>query len=96
MINRLTLRPPSSVPGTYRPSKQPPGIPAMSLPHVRYYVTNGSETLAGLAETYYGNKQEAQRIFNANRAGGLREDRTTGFLRNLSEPLSAGLNLIIP
>jgi hypothetical protein len=90
------LRPPSNVPGPYRPAKQPPAIPTQHLPGARYYTTTGSETLRGLAETYYGNPKEAVRIFNANRWGMNRADRTPGFLRTLDDTLPPGTVLLIP
>lgn len=93
---KLVIDPPSWATHTVKPTKQPPTVPATRLPSVRYYTTTGSETLAGLAERYYGNPLEAQRIFNANRIGALRDDRAMGFLRSPSDPLTAGMVLLIP
>lgn len=90
------LRPPSSVPGAYRPPRNPPTVPTQSLPNVRYYTATGAETLRGLAETFYGNPREVTRIFNANRWGSLRDDKTPGFLRSLEDTLPAGTVLVIP
>jgi nucleoid-associated protein YgaU len=90
------MKPPSSVPGSFQPPRQPPTVPTQSLPHVRYYTTTGSETLAGLAERFYGNTREATRIYNANRYGSLRADRTPGVLHTLNDQLEAGVILLIP
>lgn len=93
---KLPIDPPKWVPGPFRAPKQPPGIPAQRQPSFRYYMTTGSETLAGLAEMFYGNPREAVRIFNANRLGMLRDDRAMGFLRTPQDALAAGSTLLIP
>jgi nucleoid-associated protein YgaU len=97
MVNEIQpIRPPSSVPGPHRIPKSPPAIPTQHLPGVRYYTAQGSETLRGLAEAFYGNGREAQRIFNANRFGMLRDDKTMGVLRTMEDTLPAGTVLLIP
>lgn len=93
---KLIIDPPKWVPGPFRAAKQPPAVPTQHQPRVKYYTATGSESLAGLAEQYYGNPREAVRIFNANRFGMLRDDRTMGMLRNASETLEAGTILLIP
>lgn len=93
---KLAIDPPKWVPGPFRAPKQPPGIPVQRRVAARYYTVTGSETLAGLAERYYGNPREAVRIFNANRIGSLRDDRQWGFLRTPGDSLSAGTVLLIP
>lgn len=94
LVARVT--PPSNVPGPHRSAKQPPAVPTQVLPHVRYYTATGSESLRGLAEVFYGNPREVTRIFNANRWGTLRDDKTMGFLRSLDDALPAGTVLLIP
>lgn len=93
---QLVIDPPSWATRTFQPAQEPPRKGAVRLPSARYYTVTGTETLAGLAERYYGNPLEAQRIFNANRLGALRDDRVMGFLRTPSDPLTAGMILLIP
>lgn len=90
------MKPPSWVPGPFRAPRQPPAVPTQSLPRVRYHTATGAESLRGLAEQFYGNSREAVRIFNANRAGALRDDRTPGFLTSLDDVLPPGSILLIP
>lgn len=92
----LIINPPKSVPGTYREPNQPPLVPAQRLPHVRYHAMRGNETLADLAQMYYGNIREAIRIFNANRVGQLREDRSPGVLITVHDTPPTGTHLVIP
>lgn len=92
----MQLLPPKSVPGPFKPPKQPPGIPAQRLPGVRYHYPSGNESLGELATRYYGNPREATRIFNANRAGLNRSDRSPGFLLTLHDRLPPGVPLLIP
>lgn len=92
----MALRPPKHVPGPFRPPGTPPGIPTQHLPRIRYHTVAGGETLASLAENYYGNPREATRIFNANRADVFRADRTYGFLLSLNDSLPTGGTLLIP
>lgn len=92
----FNLKPPTSVPGPHKPAAQPPGIPAQRLPGVRYYYPRGYETLSELAQMYYGNPREAARIFNANRVGKIRSDRSPGFLLTLNDILPTGVPLLIP
>jgi nucleoid-associated protein YgaU len=80
------LKPPSSVPGPFRPPAQPPGIAAQRKPMVRMWQVGEGETLHGLAQRFYGNSREAIRIFNANR----------DVLRNTESPLLVGSQLRIP
>jgi nucleoid-associated protein YgaU len=75
---------------------QPPGVPVQRLPQVRYYTVQGGESLAALAQNFYGNDREAVRIFNANRQGSLRADKTPGFLRSTNTPLEVGMILLVP
>lgn len=93
---QLPIDPPTWVPGPFQPAKQPPGVPTQHQPHLRYYTATGSENLAGLAERFYGNKMEAVRIFNANRAGRLREDKAEGILHSPQDRLLSGTILLIP
>lgn len=90
------MKPPSSVPGPFQAPAPPPGLPTQSLPRARYYTVRGSESLAGLAEQLYGNRKEAARIFNANRVGQVRADRTPGILLNMDDELPTGAILLIP
>lgn len=90
------MKPPAWVPGPFRPPRQPPAVPTQALPHARFHTATGTETLRGLAEQFYGNPREAVRIFNANRAGILRDDRTPGFLTSLDDVLPTGAVLLIP
>lgn len=92
----LPLLPPTAVPGPYVPPRTPPGIPAQRLPSARYYYPNGNETLADIARGFYGNPREAVAIFNANRSGVIRADRSPGFLLNLNDLIPAGTALLIP
>lgn len=96
MMQRPGLRPPSSVPGPYRGPLQPPGIPAQRLPGARYWIAQGNETLAWLAQQLYGNPREATRLFNANRAGVIRSDKTPGFLTSLHDRIPAGTPVLLP
>lgn len=90
------MRPPTSVPGTFKPPVQPPGIPAQRLPSVRYFYPTGNESLGEIAQRYYGSPREAVRIFNANRVGLNRSDRSPGFLLTLNDRLPIGVPLLIP
>lgn len=89
-------KPPVSVPGPHRPAAPPPGIPTQHLPAVRYYYPRGNETLADVSQIYFNNPREAVRIYNANRVGFLRSDRSPGFLLTLNDILPAGAPLVIP
>lgn len=91
------LKPPSSVGGAYRRPKEPPGLPVQRLPALRYHQVQGSnETLYGLAQEWYGNPKDAQRIYNANRTGVIRDDSTPGFIENFNAVLPIGSLLLIP
>ncbi len=95
-VSEMTLRPPKSVPGPYIAPAGPPLVPSQTLPHMRYFTPTGAETLGEIAARYYGNPREAVRIFNANRSGLLRDDRTPGFLLTLHDVLPVGQPLVIP
>lgn len=92
----MRLLPPKWVPGPFRPPSQPPGIPTQRLPGVRYFHPQGNETLAEIAQQFYGNSREATRVFNANRAGTIRADKSDGFLLTLNDLLPAGVPIVIP
>lgn len=88
--------PPKWVPGPFVPSRMPPGIPAQRMPSLRYWQTGQNDTLQGIALRVYGNAREYVRIFNANRLGSVREDRSPGFLVNPDAPVTPGTVLIVP
>lgn len=98
MLRKNTVvEPPRWVPGPFRPPTQPPMLPTVHKGVTyRYYTARGSESLAGLAELYYGNPREATRIFNANRIGMLRSDHAMGMLRSPQDQIPAGTVLLIP
>lgn len=90
------LKPPTSVPGPHVPTALPPGIPTQRLPGVRYYYPKANETLADVSTLFFNNPREASRIYNANRTGFLRADRSPGFLITLNDVLPEGVPLIVP
>lgn len=92
----MDVQPWNPVNRTFQRPAPPPGLPAQRLPSVRYHVATGSETLYGLAQSFYGNPREAARIYNANRAGTIRDDKTQGMLMGMNGPLEAGTILLIP
>jgi nucleoid-associated protein YgaU len=60
-----STKPPSSVPGPVAPTLAPPTPRAVSRPQQRYYLAQGGDTLASIANRFYG-RPDWQRIFNAN------------------------------
>lgn len=82
MTHPFILPPPSSVPGPFRPTPPPiPNSAGVVTPHVaRWHVVQPGETLYSLARHYYRNPGEWVRIFNANREGVYRPDKTPGTL----------------
>lgn len=91
------LKPPSSAGKPFKRAPAPPGLPVQRLPALRYHTVSGSgETLYGLAQEWYGNAREGVRIYNANRVGIIRDDKTPGFITNLDAPLPIGALVLIP
>jgi hypothetical protein len=90
------MPPPSSVGGAFQRPQTPPGLPAQRLPAMRYHTATGAETLYGLAQELYGNPRRAVDIYNANRVGVIRPDKTAGFITDINAPLPVGASLLLP
>lgn len=55
-----------------------------------------TQTLSGIASMVYGNARDWVRIFNANRVGVTRPDKTPGHVANPNEMLLEGSDIIVP
>lgn len=101
MTNWFGLNPPSSVPGPVRESHQPPPVTGTSRPAPFRRVTVDrfdarTHTLSGIAGMVYGGTHRWVDIFNANRVGVVRPDRSSGFITDPNAMLSEGLDVIVP
>jgi nucleoid-associated protein YgaU len=97
----IIVPPPTGVPGpvTPNPPKPPTNPPPTTTPKVRYYVVKPwpakGSTLWGIAEIYYKDGRKWSKIYNANKKGTTRADRTPGMISN-PNLIRPGWKLIVP
>lgn len=93
--------PPSSVPGPIRTPDAPPAVTGDSRPAPWRRVVvdrfdSRTHTLSGIAGMVYGNTKRWVDIFNANRVGVTRPDKTSGYVANPNEMLNEGSDIVVP
>lgn len=84
---------PVARPMTVKRPPSPKPVPAANK--IRYYTIVSGDTLSGIAQRFYGNSARYVDVFNANRAGTIRADKTPGMLIN-ANLIRPGQTLIIP
>jgi nucleoid-associated protein YgaU len=82
-------------PATPVPPKTNPTPPVKPPTKFRYHTVKPGETLSGLAKKYYKNGHNWGPIFNANKKGTIRADKTKGMISN-PNLIRVGWKLIIP
>jgi LysM domain-containing protein len=86
---------PKPIPKPKPKKKLPPKPKAPSpLPRVRHYIVRPGDSLSKIAQKYY-HKPDWTRIYNANRKGVMRSDRTPGMIVNPNH-INPGWKLVIP
>jgi nucleoid-associated protein YgaU len=69
--------------------------PPITKSKLRYYYVKPGDTLSGIAQKYYHNGHNWGPIFNANKLGTLRVDKTRGMIKD-PNVIRVGWKLIIP
>lgn len=77
------------------PKPAPKPTPVPTRPNIKYYIVKPGDSLSGIAQRRYKNMKEWSRIYNANKYGTIRADKTKGMIRN-PDLIYPGWKLILP